>query len=41
MWYFRNPLIVFGDDALEHLRELQGSRALIVTDENLVKLGFV
>jgi len=41
MWYFRNPLIVFGDDALEHLREIQGSRALIVTDENLVKLGFV
>ncbi|MBN1375902.1 MAG: iron-containing alcohol dehydrogenase [Dehalococcoidia bacterium] len=41
MWYFRSPLIVFGDDALEHLREIQGSRALIVTDENLVKLGFV
>jgi len=41
MWYFRNPLIVFGDDALEHLREIQGSRALIITDENLVKLGFV
>lgn len=41
MWYFRNPLIVFGDDALEHLREIQGRRALIITDENLVKLGFV
>ncbi|MCG6535172.1 MAG: iron-containing alcohol dehydrogenase [Syntrophales bacterium LBB04] len=41
MWYFRNPLIVFGDDALEHLREIQGNRALIITDENLVKLGFV
>ncbi len=41
MWYFRSPLIVFGDDALEHLREIQGTRALIITDENLVKLGFV
>ncbi|MCX6006567.1 MAG: iron-containing alcohol dehydrogenase [Chloroflexi bacterium] len=41
MWYFRNPLIVFGDDALEHLREIKGNRALIITDENLVKLGFV
>jgi alcohol dehydrogenase class IV len=41
MWYFRNPLIVFGDDALEHLREIKGKRALIVTDANLVKLGFV
>jgi len=41
MWYFRNPLIVFGDDALEHLREIKGKRALIVTDAVLVKLGFV
>ena len=41
MWYFRNPLIVFGDDALEHLREIKGQRALIITDEVLVKLGFV
>jgi alcohol dehydrogenase class IV len=41
MWFFRNPLIVFGDDALEHIREIQGNRALIITDENLVKLGFL
>ena len=40
MWYFRNPLIVFGDDALEHLREIKGKRALIVTDAILVKLGY-
>lgn len=40
MWYFANPLIVFGDDALEHLSRIQGKRALIVTDRNIAKLGF-
>jgi len=40
MWYFANPLIVFGDDALEHLSRIQGKRALIVTDRNVAKLGF-
>jgi len=41
MWYFGSPLIVFGDDALEHLRQTQGKRALIITDRNMVELGFV
>jgi alcohol dehydrogenase class IV len=40
MWYFSCPLIVFGDDALEHLRQIRGERALIVTDSNMVKLGY-
>jgi len=40
MWYFSCPTIVFGDDALEHLREIQGTRALIITDSNIVKLGY-
>ena len=40
MWYFANPLIVFGDDALEHLSGIQGKRALIVTDRTIAKLGF-
>ncbi len=41
MWYFANPLIVFGDDALEYLGGIQGKRALVITDHNVVKLGFV
>ncbi len=41
MWYFANPLIVYGDDALEHLNGIEGKRALIITDRNVVKLGFV
>jgi alcohol dehydrogenase class IV len=41
MWFFRSPEIVFGEDALDHLAEVQGTRAFIVTDENMVALGFV
>jgi alcohol dehydrogenase class IV len=41
MWFFRSPEIVFGEDALEYLANIQGRKALIVTDENIVALGFV
>ncbi len=41
MWFFRSPEIVFGEDALDHLAEIQGNRAFIVTDENILALGFV
>ena len=41
MWYFVSPQIVFGEGALDALDELEGRRALIVTDAMLVKLGLV
>lgn len=41
MWFFRSPEIVFGEDALDYLVELQGRKAFIITDENIVVLGFV
>jgi len=41
MWYFVAPEVVFGEDALSRLAELQGKSAFIVTDKNMVKLGFV
>ncbi|MBN1658806.1 MAG: iron-containing alcohol dehydrogenase [Anaerolineae bacterium] len=41
MWYFRSPEIVFGQGALDHLAQLEGHRALIVTDPNVAALGFV
>jgi alcohol dehydrogenase class IV len=41
MWFFRSPEIIFGEDALEHLANIQGRKALIVTDENITALGFV
>lgn len=41
MWYFVSPQIVFGEGALDALDEIQGQRALIVTDAALVELGLV
>jgi alcohol dehydrogenase class IV len=41
MWYFDSPKIVFGEGALAHLREIEGRRAFVVSDENLRQLGFV
>jgi alcohol dehydrogenase class IV len=41
MWFFRSPEIVFGEDALDYLAEIRGRKAFIVTDENIVALGFV
>ena len=41
MWYFRSPEIVFGAGALDHLAYLKGTRAFIVTDEMMLRLGFV
>ncbi|MBO9369990.1 MAG: iron-containing alcohol dehydrogenase [Chloroflexi bacterium] len=41
MWYFVSPQIVFGEGALDALDELEGRRALIVTDATLVQLGIV
>ncbi len=40
MWYFISPEIVYGEDALSRLDELEGRRALIVTDKRIVSIGF-
>ncbi|MCS7087435.1 MAG: iron-containing alcohol dehydrogenase [Thermoflexales bacterium] len=41
MWFFRSPTLVYGDDALDYLRELNIHRALIVTDANIEAAGLV
>jgi alcohol dehydrogenase class IV len=41
MWFFNSPEIVFGEDALSYLSEIEGERAFVVTDQNMVRLGFV
>jgi len=41
MWYFVVPEVVFGEDALSRLAELKGKSAFIVTDKNIVNLGFI
>ena len=41
MWEFTAPrTIVFGENALEYLKTIEGKRALIVTDKVIRKLGF-
>ena len=40
MWYFISPEIVYGEDALSRLDELEGKRVLIVTDKQIVGAGF-
>ncbi len=39
VWWFNVPKIVFGEDALSELEKIQGSRALIITDEMIQRLG--
>jgi alcohol dehydrogenase class IV len=39
MWTFVSPRIVFGEGALGVLEDLQGDRALLITDAHLVSLG--
>src|SRR4030042_1249184 len=39
MWTFSCPFIAYGDNALEYIAQIQGKKAFIVTDKNIVKLG--
>lgn len=41
MWNFISPRIVFGEGALDVIDELQGQRALIITDKTMVQVGLV
>ena len=41
MWFFSSPNVVFGEGALGSLDSLKGRCACIVTDANLVALGFL
>ncbi|UCG25140.1 MAG: iron-containing alcohol dehydrogenase [Chloroflexota bacterium] len=41
MWQFSSPEIVFGDEALSRLADLQARRVAIITDRTLVEAGLV
>ncbi len=41
MWFFNSPEIVFGENAVSYLAQLQGTRAYIITDQWMQQLGFV
>jgi alcohol dehydrogenase class IV len=40
MWFFNSPQIVFGEGSLSYLENVHGRRVCIVTDANLVRLGY-
>jgi len=40
MWYFISPEIVYGEDALSRLDDLDGKRVLIVSDKQIAGIGF-
>jgi alcohol dehydrogenase class IV len=41
MWWFVVPKVVFGDDAIEHLKNEKADTVLVVTDKSLVELGYL
>ncbi len=41
MWWFLAPKVAFGEEALDALETVKGSRAMVVTDRTMRQLGFV
>ncbi len=41
MWFFNSPQVVFGEGALSYLAQIHGARAYIITDDQMVRFGFV
>ncbi len=41
MWYFYSPVLVFGEDALDHLETIEGKKCFIVTDPGIKELGML
>jgi alcohol dehydrogenase class IV len=41
MWYFYSPTVVFGEGALDHLENIDGTKCFIVTDPIMEKLGLL
>ncbi|QNO14241.1 iron-containing alcohol dehydrogenase [Alkalicella caledoniensis] len=39
--FLLRPQIYYGSNAIDHLKQLKGKKAFIVTDEFMIKLGFV
>ncbi len=41
MWRFIEPKVVFGENALEHLKTITGKKAIIITGKTVQKMAFV
>ena len=37
MWFYDSPKIIFGEDALSHLEQIEGKKCFIVTDPGIIK----
>lgn len=40
MWQFSSPEIVYGEDALSRLSDINGRRVVLITDPTMVELGY-
>ncbi|MHA2472173.1 MAG: iron-containing alcohol dehydrogenase [Promethearchaeota archaeon] len=41
MWHFYSPNVIYGEDALNFIEKIKGTRCFIVTDKVIEKLGFL
>ncbi|MFW9952713.1 MAG: iron-containing alcohol dehydrogenase [Candidatus Thorarchaeota archaeon] len=41
MWFFNSPNIAYGEDALDFIENIRGSKCFIITDKNVQKLGYL
>ena len=41
MWYFYSPNIIYGEDSLDFIQNIKGSKCFIVTDKNIEDLGYL
>jgi alcohol dehydrogenase class IV len=41
MWWFISPNLIFGEDALEYLKDIECTKVFIVTDSTMQKIGVV
>ena len=41
MWFFNSPNIVYGEDALDFIENITGSKCFIISDENVQKLSYL
>ncbi|MCP4760590.1 MAG: iron-containing alcohol dehydrogenase [archaeon] len=41
MWFFYAPIMIFGEDALDHLDNLDCKKVFVVTDPGIIKAGLI
>ncbi|MHA1731596.1 MAG: iron-containing alcohol dehydrogenase [Promethearchaeota archaeon] len=41
MWFFYSPDLIFGEDALDKLEQIDGKKCFIITDPGIIKVGLL